>query len=578
MRALTIRQALSLTGAAAALAICGLSGASCGGSSAGIIPFDGGSDSPSDGTMPHDGATDAKDAAKDRGSDSPTDSPTDVPMDVPTDTVSDVPLDSPTDHAEDHVDSGQVSCKTNSTACASPPGGECCANVCVPGNCCVDTDCTSGADIACQSNTCTACDAVTGGAYFVDPVNGSDGAETMGSNSAGGTTAGICAFKTIGHAIKVIGTTAATGTTITVLSNDSNAINGEVFPLVVPANTTVLGATASVTITVSGSTTTKTDGGTVVVTPHDGFHLVSPASGLTTLILDGSIAAASARGVVVDTGSTNTTTLANLTIDGFPDAGIHVQNTGVLTVNPGTVSTANLFGIRVTGSASATVTGSSTAQTAFNANQVGILVDTSGSISITGTPGTGGDGTVVANSNTGGATAQDGVIFNPTPSNAGTLPPASLINGLVVWNSGNNGIHIFGGSNVGVKNSYILNNGVSGIRVDNNSGACTGALCTNNNYTDVNLGMSGTGNWGLNTLQDPTNPNKVVGICFAPTVPLSFVTAVSLNAAGNIFGADNCSMTAAALTQQNDCTTKTNDDLGLPSTTNISITTTMCTY
>jgi hypothetical protein len=560
----------SWVGATAVLGVAGLSGVSCGGSSSGPIPDAGPSDATTDHAV-HDGGS--KDASKDATH--PRDSAADSPGDTSTDIASDAPTDAPSDTSSDSSDSG-LSCTTNSTACATPPGGECCGHVCVPGDCCIDTDCT-GSTIACQSNTCTACDAVVGGAYFVDPVHGSDGADTTGSNSAGSSPAGICAFKTIGHAIAVIGASAAAGTTITVLSDDSNTINGEVFPLVIPANTVVQGSSASVKITVSGSTTSTVDGGTLIIA-HDGFHLASAASGLTTLTIEGSSAAASARGVVADTGSTSTTTLANLTVTGFPDAGILVQNSGVLTVKPGTASTSNLYGMRVTGTGNATVTGSSTAQTAFNSNQVGVLVDGSGSISVTGTPGTGGDGTVVANDNTGGSSAQDGVIFAATPSSSGAFPAPSVIDGLVVWNSGNNGIRIFGGANVSVQNSYILNNGVSGIRVDTNPGACTGLLCTNDSYGDISLGTSGAGNWGLNTLQDSTNPNKVVGVCFAPTVPATILGAVALSAAGNLFGTSNCSTTAAALTQQNDCTTKSHDDLGLPSTSNISITTTMCTY
>src|ERR1700722_4101061 len=244
MRAFTRLHGLSVAGV---LVVASASGfAACGGSPA-TIPEEGGSesggqDAGSDHKAPadahgdvseHDGGKKQHDAAPDSPGESSTDAPTDSPA------------------SDAHASPTGISCITNNTACTSPPTDEGCGNVCVPGNCCTDLQCTTGTTVACQSNVCTACDVVAGNAYFVDPVNGSDATTSTGSNKAGGATAGICAFKTIGHAISVIGKTAPAGTTITVLSDDSNAINGETFPLDVPTNTIVQGTSASVKISVS---------------------------------------------------------------------------------------------------------------------------------------------------------------------------------------------------------------------------------------------------------------------------------------------------------------------------------------
>jgi hypothetical protein len=527
-RALWACRGLAFASATVASMACsaGVALGGCGGSFAPVEGTEGGQDQ-------HSPPADAgRDAPKDKDSEADSRSNEDAPSDTSShDTANDAPADAPRDSPSD-------------TATDAP-----------------------------------ACDAVTGHAYFVDPMRGSNGTGTTGSNMAGGATSGSCAFKTIGHAIEVVGASPPAGTTITLLSDDSTAINGEAFPLVIPTNTIVQGATASVTISVSGSTTTTADGGSTT-TPHDGFHLASPASGLKSLTLNGALAAVAARGINAGTGSSATTTVGDITIHGFPDAGILIQGSGVLSIGAGTVSSSNLYGLHVTSSGVASVTGSSSARTAFSTNKIGILVDSLGSITVDGTAGTDGSGTVVANGNTGTAAEGDGVLFDPTPNGAGTFPAQSVVTGLVVWSSGSNGIHIYGGAKVKVRSSYILNNGLSGIRVETNPAACaTGATsCTRNDYTYVDLGTSTTtlSDWGLNSVQDVATgyPNKTVGVCFLPTAPTTGT--ISLFAEGNIFGTVNCSTTAGALTHQAACTTTSADDVGGISTT-ILVDTSMCT-
>jgi len=54
--------------------------------------------------------------------------------------------------------------------------------------------------VACVGHTCSACNAVSGNKFYVDPVNGNDLTAT-GSNMSGTSVAPGCAFKTISQAI-----------------------------------------------------------------------------------------------------------------------------------------------------------------------------------------------------------------------------------------------------------------------------------------------------------------------------------------------------------------------------------------
>src|SRR4029077_21220493 len=68
---------------------------------------------------------------------------------------------------------------TDDALCSAAYGGDggapfiCVGGSCISGNCHNDSAC-SGSSPACVNNTCTACDAVSNGIYYVDPSNGSD--------------------------------------------------------------------------------------------------------------------------------------------------------------------------------------------------------------------------------------------------------------------------------------------------------------------------------------------------------------------------------------------------------------------
>ena len=97
------------------------------------------------------------------------------------------------------------------------PATSAAAALCTPGNCCVDADCAPlGAVYRCVNNSCTGCAPATGNKYYVDPVNGSDASAT-GSGMVGGVANPSCSFRTVTHALQVVGGFAVAGTQIIVV-------------------------------------------------------------------------------------------------------------------------------------------------------------------------------------------------------------------------------------------------------------------------------------------------------------------------------------------------------------------------
>ena len=85
----------------------------------------------------------------------------------------------------------------------------------MPGNCCSDTDCgdPSSARPAPDNHTCSACDAVAGNTYYVDPVNGNDSTGT-GSDMSGGAGRRAALQDHRRAPSQVIGTFAGAGTKV----------------------------------------------------------------------------------------------------------------------------------------------------------------------------------------------------------------------------------------------------------------------------------------------------------------------------------------------------------------------------
>ena len=449
------------------------------------------------------------------------------------------------------ADGGSLICDTATGACVAPtctPGtgnpptvcsanssDVCCStNVCQPGTCCPgsagDAFCAAQLDAgaatcSAKTNTCTTCPPVTGNVYAVDPINGND---QTGNGNAG--TAG-CAFQTITRALQVVGTP-ANPTTVEVLG-PATVNAGETFPLILADDVNLTTSGGAVTIDVTAA--------------KSGFTLSAPNSSIygatgAPLTISGQTNTAT-NGIVVTTGSAASTQISNLTVTGFEDDGILVQLTGILTVGEGVTSTLNGTtaarhdGLHVTGTGSAIITvpqGSTPTHFDGNTNH-GILVDGSGSITLTGSVinGTAGTGTVTTNGNyaAGLWIAQTaGTVIAPTPVNT--------VNGLVAFgNTNGNGIRIVPGSAIKLRNSAALGNEASGINVSN-----AAAVGGSNDITHIDLGSPATADagadYGNNTLQEALGTaghNGSVGICLDVRA-----AAEVLLAAGNIFGTTNC--------------------------------------
>ena len=377
-------------------------------------------------------------------------------------------------------------------------GHICLAGSCVPGNCHTSADCADGGSVSvCVGNMCSSCDSVTGGAYYVDPVNGSNATGSTGSDKAGGQTAAACAFKSITYALSVIGAP-ATATTITVLTNDP--ASNETFPLIIPANVTVKGSTNAVNVSVAATMTT--DAGVVAA---DGFVLGAANSGVESLTVTGLTGAAD--GIRAGTGSAASTELTNVTVTGFATGdGVLVSGTSsILTLHAGVVLTANLNGLHV--SDTGTVVSTNTDQTnpdVFRANtNDGILVDGHGTVTLTGTAGTLGAGSIVATANTAAGCAL-------LPAQNSGNEPLSALTGFVAWANGaagaGDGLHLEGGAHVKVRSSYLGANG-AGVRVT------ASTVTANLNSSDTSgIDLGAVGDFGLNTLQSPTGAASDAGV------------------------------------------------------------------
>jgi hypothetical protein len=174
----------------------------------------------------------------------------------------------------------------------------------------------------------------------------------------------------------------------------------------------------------------------------------------------------------------------------------------------------------------------------FNANSShGILVDTDGAITLTGTPtsGVAGTGTVVTNGNSAA-----GIWIAQTPT--GTAPQ-STVTGLVAWGSPDgNGMRIVAGSHVAVRGSAFLSNKVNGVIVSTGAG----------NYNDISLIDLGDGTTlGGNTFQGTLSAgaNGGAGLCLS----IAANRGQTLLAEGDSFRGVDCSAAATLLLNTKGC-------------------------
>jgi hypothetical protein len=421
---------------------------------------------------------------------------------------------------------------------------------------------------------CTTCPSVTGAnpVYYVDPVHGSDSSGT-GNNS----TSPQCAFRTISRALQFIGTSpqpnttidvigAAGGVTITGVASGTPPAGEELFPLTIRSNITVTTSGGPVTIKVAATG--------VGVAQTTGFVLSGSPSAIqggagAALTIDGQTQTAT-TGVSVQSAGAS---LSAVTIQNFVRDGIDVANAGptasALAVGAGVQSNGNrVDGLLVSGSSSATITGSAAAPTEFNANTAhGIRVTGTGVIIVTGTVGTTPPtgSTVIVTGN-----GQAGVWVQTTSTTQSTITGITS-----TGSTAGNGIRIIPGSNVKVRASWVLGNSHGdGIHIENTGGGTVATIA------NIDLGTAASA--GANVVQSASgaNPNAGAGICLR----LPGGSAAALNARGNVFqNGVNCASTAGVLKTATNRACANGADVGgsivaFPGGTGDTIDVTMCSY
>ena len=424
-------------------------------------------------------------------------------------------------------------CSNNNQACTANTSDFCCGGSCTPGNCCVDADCGAIGQ-ACINHTCSACNAVSGNTFYVDPVNGNDTTGT-GSNMSGATPAPGCAFKTITRAIAILGASPFPGTKIVLVGSGTTPRGlaaGDSLPITIPTNTTLTTAGGPITITLA----------TTAQGNDAGFRLNNNASGISgdssaPLVLDGNNFAAGIA-VRVNPGTTSfTSSLSNVTIRQTNGDAIRV-NAGTLTVGAGVVQAfSNQDGLRVQGG-TANVTNPSGAQTSFQSNvQHGIETSGNGTVTITGTRGApvpSANGTVLLAYNT-----LAGLRVNPTSFGAGGTAGLNDINGVVAWGNTTRDMIVYAGSKFRMRNS-VLGAGPEGIRIQTN-----GATDATNDISQIDLGTAAS--FGNNYIQMPNGSlgfHTSAGIC---------INLAGGHPAQNLFAAGNIMTTTGNPGTQLDC-------------------------
>jgi hypothetical protein len=436
-----------------------------------------------------------------------------------------------------------------SGACAANANDFCCGGLCTAGNCCVDADCAAnpkfGSIYRCVSNNCTGCSAAVGNKYYVDPVNGSDGTAT-GSGMAGGVATPSCSFKTVTRALQVVGSFAVPGTQIIIVGQSGTTVTltaSESLPIVVPANVTIASKDGPIRVNLPASS--DPNFGNVA-----GFQLggdlaaiaPDPAAPIT---IDGSTNT-SGIGIGVSPGSGRSAALSYVVVQNTGGHGIAVSN-GSLVVGPGVnvsgagSTTKRRDGLNVAGGSVAISVVSGQAPSTFNNNtQHGIYVTGAGVVNISGVPvivpAPNGQGTVQANGN-----FFAGLRIFEAPSAAAL----SSVDGLVAWGNSQNGLRLYGGAKVRVRNSVLLANGLNGIYLTSYDSSAAG-----NDLSQVDLGKSGSP--GRNDIQALVGSNPdLAGLCVAMS---SGVGSLTLSAQGNVFaGPTDCAVATAPVVRSSVC-------------------------
>jgi hypothetical protein len=430
--------------------------------------------------------------------------------------------------------------------CAANGGDFCCGGQCTPGNCCADADCAAlGSVYRCVNNSCTGCAPATGNKYYVDPTNGDDTTAT-GSGIVGGVANPSCSFRTVTHALQVVGSFAAAGTQIIIVGRGGQTVpldGTETLPIIVPANVTI--ATQAGPIRVDLPPSADSSLGNVAGFQLGGDQAAIAPDPSAPITIDGGTNM-SGIGIGVAPGAGKSAALSYVTVQNTGGHGIAVSN-GTLAIGEGvTVSGAGTGskrrdGLNIAGGlVNITVTSGQAPSTFNNNSQHGIYVTGAGVVNITGfpviVPAPNGQGTVVASGN-----AFAGLRIVEAPG-AGGL---STVNGFVAWQNAQNGLRLYGGEKVKVRNSVFLANGLNGVYV-----TFYDATAAGNDLSQIDLGTAADG--GRNVVQAAVGSMPdLAGLCVQMASGRGTLT---LSARGNLFaGPIDCTSSTAPIVRSTIC-------------------------
>ncbi len=426
---------------------------------------------------------------------------------------------------------------------------------CLVGNCCTSAQCGPGA--TCANHTCTTCIIPDAGEYLVNPTTGNDLTATGSSN---------CPFRTATKALSYIAALAPdSGVSVVLMGNlDWRGDAGELFPLALPPFVSLRSAT---------------DAGVAAFTAKvgpsgaSGFLMDSDTS-ISRLIINGG--GISPTGIIVQGKGNEATSIDHVTVTGFNQSGILVQNSGTdpgqLTIKGGVHVDGNGTGGTTTnglmvGQSSHVLIVGDTDPTTFNENGAsGIRVQDNASVDISASPPTqladGGWSAQVATRSNGNF----GLAIVQSANPDGGVWARNNISGLLAWGttatpgatSAGSGIVITAGSNARLRQCVSLNNRGSGIYVA--SGVSF------HNVSAIDLGTDTGTDAGRNTLQasQVAGGNQKAGLCFGLFTP----AAQTLKARGNFFFGHACPATVDAGTLNatrgdNNACTLAPQDLGI---------------
>jgi len=331
-------------------------------------------------------------------------------------------------------------------------------------------DATDAADVTeSEADVAVPCGPPTGGTYFVDPNAGHD--------DDGGTGSQACPFKSLTHALSLVGD-AGTPVTVEIVNTASAPTlsqgTGEVFPITVPGGVTIIAedTTKEVpTIEVSPTASAIKDNalaesaglslpaGSVV-----GLYLAGAGARLTYLTIQGPGQEPSDRseGIIMGAGGEE---VDHVTVQNFLGLlgaiAVGVQrdaDAGSPVVGPGVVVDGNgQSGLYVNNGQAIVKGGQGPEHTSFRHNNFGIYL-WGGTVDVEGTeidPVTPDVSDVDVDVN--------GIGLNSMDNDS---TPSSVVRGLHV--QGNSGYGLLYGSPLVLRGSYIANNAMGGVIVEGN--------------------------------------------------------------------------------------------------------------